>query len=213
MPRIAVLDPELTVSLSKKLTAATGIDAFVHNLEAFLVDDYHPVADAIAKEGIYKIVKNLPMSVADGENLEARGEMMLAASMGAMAFQKGLGLNHSIAHALGALFNIHHGLANAVVLAEVMKFNLGREATAQKLATLGCYFYPQIEKYTGKAVVEAIESLLKKLKLPRSLSEIGIGSDDLPKIEAYALADPLTALNPRKVAKGDVIDILKPLIK
>ena len=124
MPTIAVLDPELTVSMPRNLTAATGVDAFVHNLEAYIIDVFHPFADGIAKEGILRSFKNLPIALENGNDISARGEMLMASAMGATAFQKGLGLNHSIAHALGVFYDAHHGLANAAVLVEVLKYNL-----------------------------------------------------------------------------------------
>ena len=108
MPDIAVLDPEITLSLPQNLTAATGADAFVHNLEAYIMGTFHPFADALAKEGIYRCFKYLPIVVEDGSNIAARGEMLLASAMGATAFQKGLGINHSIAHALSVFYDTHH---------------------------------------------------------------------------------------------------------
>jgi alcohol dehydrogenase class IV len=155
----------------------------------------------------------MPQAFEHGNDIRARGQMMLAASMGATAFQKGLGVNHAIAHALGALHNIHHGLANAVVLGEVMKFNLKVKEVAQKLASIACYFYPKIKETTGVAVVQEIDSFLRRLEIPTHLSSIGITQKDLPEIEKYALSDPLAALNPRPVGTGDIVNILTPLIK
>jgi alcohol dehydrogenase class IV len=209
MPTIAVLDPQLTVSLPPKLTAATGADAFVHNLEAFIMDTYHPFADGLAKEGIYRCFKNLPIVVQNGTNLAARGEMLMASAMGATAFQKGLGINHSIAHALGVFYDTHHGLANAAILIEVMKFNLSNNKAKAKLSSIG----PLLgTKGKAEAVIAAIEKWLLSIGLPTNLKEIGIQNDQIQKIENYALTDPCCPLNPNKVEKGDVVKIIQNLL-
>ena len=124
MPDIAVLDPTLTVGLPAHITAATGMDAFTHCLEAYLVDSFHPMADAIALKGIQMIVENLPKVMDKPNNLDARGQMLLSATMGATAFQKGLGMIHSMAHPLSAQYNIHHGLANALLIKFCLEFTI-----------------------------------------------------------------------------------------
>ncbi len=209
MPDIAVLDPEVTLLLPKKLTAATGVDAFVHNLEAYLMNVFHPIADAIAKEGIYKCFKYLPIVVEDGNNVAARGEMLLASAMGATAFQKGLGINHSIAHALSVFYDTHHGLANAAVLVEVMKYNSTDEKVNKKLASLGNLLDTE---NNAESVISAIEKWLIKVGMPTDLKNIGIKEEDINGLEEYAMGDPCKPLNPKPVLAGDVTRIIKNLI-
>ena len=209
MPDIAILDPEITLSLPKGLTAATGVDAFVHNLEAYIMDVFHPFADGLAKEGIYRSFKFLPIAVEDGNNVEARGEMLMASAMGATAFQKGLGINHSIAHALSVFYNTHHGLANAAVLIEVMKYNISDEKVNKKMASLGNMLGTEND---ALAVIAAIEKWLIKVGMPTDLKEIGIKEEDIPGIEAYAMSDPCKPLNPKPVLDGDVTKIIKNLL-
>jgi alcohol dehydrogenase class IV len=209
MPTIAVLDPEITISLPPKLTAATGADAFVHNLEAYIMDTFHPFADGIARQGIYMCYKYLPEAVKNSENLRARGQMLMASAMGATAFQKGLGLNHSIAHALSIFYDTHHGLANAALLIEVMKFNLSNNTVREKLASLG----PLMKtKSDADVVIEEIEKWLHSVDLPTNLKEIGIKQSQIQAIEDYALEDPCCPLNPKKVEKGDVVEIIGKLL-
>ena len=209
MPDIAVLDPEITLSLPPKLTAATGVDAFVHNLEAYIMDNFHPFADGLAKEGIYRSFKFLPSAVEDGNNVEARGEMLMASAMGATAFQKGLGINHSIAHALSVFYDTHHGLANAAVLVEVMKYNISDEKVNKKLAALGSLLNIDND---ALAVISEIEKWLKKVGMPTDLKDIGVKVEDIDGIEEYAMGDPCRPLNPKQVLKGDVTKIIKNLL-
>ncbi len=209
MPDIAVLDPEITLSLPPKLTAATGVDAFVHNLEAYIMDNFHPFADGLAKEGIYRSFKYLPIAIQDGNNVEARGEMLMASAMGATAFQKGLGINHSIAHALSVFYDTHHGLANAAVLVEVMKYNISDEKVNAKMASLGTLLNTEND---AMSVISAIEKWLIKVGMPTDLKNIGVKEEDIPGIEAYAMSDPCKPLNPKLVLDGDVTKIIKNLL-
>lgn len=209
MPDIAILDPEITLSLPAKLTAATGVDAFVHNLEAYIMDVFHPFADGLAKEGIYRSFKFLPIAVENGNNIEARGEMLMASAMGATAFQKGLGINHSIAHALSVFYNTHHGLANAAVLVEVMKYNIADEKVNTKMAALGSLLGTE---NNALSVISKIEEWLIKVGMPTDLKDIGIKKEDIEGIEEYALGDPCRPLNPRQVIKGDVKQIIENLL-
>jgi alcohol dehydrogenase class IV len=141
--------------------------------------------------------------------MAARGEMLMASAMGATAFQKGLGINHSIAHALGVYYDTHHGLANAAILVEVMKYNLSDNKVKAKLASIG----PLLEtKSDAEAVIAAIEKWLLSIDLPTNLKEMRIQKDHIQKIEDYALTDPCCALNPKKVEKGDVVRIIENLL-
>ncbi|MEN8122461.1 MAG: iron-containing alcohol dehydrogenase, partial [Bacteroidota bacterium] len=205
MPDIAVLDPEITLSLPAGLTAATGVDAFVHNLEAYIMDNFHPFADGLAKEGIYRAFKYLPIAFENGNDIAARGEMLMASAMGATAFQKGLGINHSIAHALSVFYDTHHGLANAAVLVEVMKYNIKDEKVREKMAALGSLLNTEND---AMAVILAIEAWLKELGMPTDLKGIGIKEEDIAGIEEYAMGDPCRPLNPKTVLKGDVTQII-----
>ncbi|MEN8187729.1 MAG: iron-containing alcohol dehydrogenase [Bacteroidota bacterium] len=209
MPDIAVLDPLITVSLPSKLTAATGVDAFVHSLEAYIMETYHPMADAIAKEAMEMCVKNLEIAVNKGSDIIARGNMLMASAMGAIAFQKGLGLNHAIAHGLGVFYDMHHGLANAVVLTEVMKYNISRESTRKRYASLGSIFGVEND---ADSVIEAVGEWLKSVGIDVSLTDLNVEESQFQKLEEYALADPCCPLNPKEVEKGDVVRILNKLI-
>ena len=209
MPDIAILDPEITLSLPKHLTAATGVDAFVHNLEAYIMDNFHPFADALAKEAIELCFNYLPIAVEDGNNMAARGNMLMASAMGATAFQKGLGINHSIAHALSVFYDTHHGLANAAVLVEVMKYNITDEKVKNKLAALGTIFNTDND---ALAVISEIDKWLKKVGMPTDLKNIGVKVEDISGIEAYAMGDPCKPLNPKPVLDGDVTTIIKNLL-
>lgn len=206
MPDIAVLDPLITLSLPPHLTAATGIDAFVHNLEAYIVETYHPMADGMAKEAMGMCYKNLANAVSTGSDVIARGNMLMASAMGAIAFQKGLGVNHSIAHALGVFYDMHHGLANAIVLTEVMRYNISKNSIREKYASLGLIFGVAND---AEAVIDAIDAWLVSVQLNKKLSDLGVGSDKFEELEAYALKDPCCPLNPKKVEKGDVVGILE----
>lgn len=209
MPDIAVLDPEITLSLPAGLTAATGVDAFVHNLEAYIMDNFHPFADGLAKEGIYRAFKYLPIAVENGNDVPARGEMLMASAMGATAFQKGLGINHSIAHALSVFYDTHHGLANAAVLVEVMRYNIKDEKVKAKMAALGSLLGTEND---AMVVIDTIEAWLKKLNMPTDLKAIGIEEEDIAGIEEYAMGDPCRPLNPMTVVSGDVTKIIRKLM-
>ena len=209
MPTIAVLDPDLTVSMPAKLTAATGVDAFVHNLEAYIIDAFHPFADGIAKQGIAMCVEYLPIAVKNGKDISARGNMLMASAMGATAFQKGLGLNHSIAHALGVLFDTHHGLANAAILLQVMKYNAADAHVNKKLASLGSVFNTE---NNADAVLAKMEEWLVALDMPVTLEGLNIEKERVQEIEDYALKDPCCPLNPRKVQKGDVVNLITQIL-
>jgi 4-hydroxybutyrate dehydrogenase len=209
MPDIAVLDPDLTVSLPAELTAATGVDAFVHCIEPFEIPSFNPVADGIAREAMCRIYKQLTIALENPKDISARGEMLVASAMGATAFQKGLGINHSIAHALGAIYDMHHGLANSAVMIEVLKYNCTVKAVAEKIASLGSTL--NVEN-TCDAVIEALERWLVSLQVPTDLKKLNLKEKDLQAIEDYVFEDPCFSSNPKKVEKGDIIGILKKVI-
>ena len=200
LPSIVILDPVLTVDLSPRLTAATGMDALAHNLEAFCAPGFHPMADGIAIEGIKLIKKSLLIAVKDGNNLEARLDLLTAASMGSTAFQKGLGAIHSLSHPVNAQFNVHHGLSNAIFMPYVLTFN--KDVIEKKIVSLCNYL--NIKK-DFDSFVDWIMGLRKDLKIPNKLSEVlDEKKFDLDKLSQMALEDPSTGTNPKKLSKSDM---------
>ena len=200
LPSIVILDPCLTIDLSPRLTAATGMDALAHNLEAFCAPGFHPMADGIALEGMRLIKKSLLNAVNDGENITARLDMMVAASMGSTAFQKGLGAIHSLSHPVNAQFNIHHGLSNAIFMPYVLTFN--KEDIEKKIVLICNYL--NIEK-NFNSFIDWIMKLRKDLKIPHKLSEVlDEKKFDLNKFSQMALDDPSTGTNPKKLSKSDM---------
>ena len=200
LPSIVILDPCLTIDLSPRLTAATGMDALAHNLEAFCAPGFHPMADGIALEGMRLIKKSLLTAVTDGKNITARLDMMVAASMGSTAFQKGLGAIHSLSHPVNAQFNIHHGLSNAIFMPYVLTFN--KEDIEKKIILICNYL--NIEK-NFNSFIDWIMKLRKDLKIPHKLSEVlDEKKFDLNKFSQMALDDPSTGTNPKKLSKSDM---------
>jgi len=201
LPTLTILDPELTVGLPPFLTAATGMDAFAHNLEAYCASSYHPMADGIALEGMWLIKKWLIIAVNEGENLEARGNMLTASSMGATAFQKGLGAIHSLSHPVNSVFNIHHGLSNAVFMPYVLTFN--RSVIENKIAKLSEYL--ELKEASFNSFVDWVLDLREKIKIPHKLSDCSkITDEDIEKLAPMALDDPCTPENPKKTSLDDM---------
>ena len=197
LPSIVILDPTLTVSLPPKLTAATGMDALAHNLEAYCAPGYHPMADGIALEGMRLINKWLLETVKNGSNLEARMNMLTAASMGSTAFQKGLGAIHSLSHPVNALNNIHHGLSNAIFMPYVLTFN--KEVIEDKIITICNYL--ELEDRSFDGFINWVLELRKKLDMPHKLSEVIQEKDlQLDRLSKMALDDPSTSTNPKKMS-------------
>jgi alcohol dehydrogenase class IV len=192
MPRIVISDAELSVGLPRSVTAATGMDAFVHCFEAFCAPGFHPIADGVALEGMRLIQRYLPRACKDGGDIEARAHMLAAASMGATAFQKGLGGVHAIAHPVGSWFNTHHGLTNAVILPYVMTFN--RHAIADKAELIGRVLHLPVEGFDG--LLAWVLEFRRELAIPHALSEIGVSADKAPLIGREAEIDPSAAGNP-----------------
>jgi alcohol dehydrogenase class IV len=201
LPSIVILDPLLTVGLPSQITAATGMDALAHNLEAYCAPGFHPMADGIALEGMKLIKKWLLEAVNNGSNIEARMNMLTAASMGSTAFQKGLGAIHSLSHPVNALNNIHHGLSNAIFMPYVLTFN--KEAIENKIIRVCEYL--EIEEKSFDGFLKWILDLRKKLNIPHKLSEVIKEEDlELDRLSKMALNDPSTGGNPKKLTEKDM---------
>ncbi len=200
LPSIVILDPMLTIDLSPRLTAATGMDALAHNLEAFCAPGFHPMADGIAIEGMKLVKKSLLKAVNDGKDINARADLLAAASMGSTAFQKGLGAIHSLSHPINAQFNVHHGLSNAIFMPYVLTFN--KALIKDRIISICDYL--ELEK-NFESFLNWILDLRKKLNIPHKLSEVieekKINLDNLSKM---ALEDPSTATNPKKMTIDDM---------
>ncbi|WP_457588744.1 iron-containing alcohol dehydrogenase [Ensifer canadensis] len=191
LPAVTICDPELTVGMPKVITAGTGMDAFAHCLEAYSSPFYHPMSAGIALEGMRLVREYLPRAYKDGTDIEARANMMSAAAMGAVAFQKGLGAIHSLSHPVGAIYNTHHGMTNAVVMPPVLRFN--RPAIEDKIVRAAAYlgisggfdgFYDYVLK------------LREELGVPDKLSALGVGTDRIDEMSEMAIVDPTAGGNP-----------------
>ena len=200
LPSIVILDPVLTVDLSPRLTAATGMDALAHNLEAFCAPGFHPMADGIAIEGMKLIKKSLLIAVKNGKDLEARRNLLVAASMGSTAFQKGLGAIHSLSHPINSQFNVHHGLSNAIFMPYVLTFN--KSLIEKRIVTICDYL--NLDK-NFDSFLNWILDLRKDLNIPHKLSDVVDESNiDIDKLSQMALDDPSTATNPKKMTIDDM---------
>jgi len=200
LPSVVILDPVLTINLSPRLTAATGMDALAHNLEAFCALGFHPMADGIAIEGMKLIKKSLIKAVNDGKDLEARADLLAAASMGSTAFQKGLGAIHSLSHPINAQFNVHHGLSNAIFMPYVLTFN----KTLIEDRIISICDYLNLEK-SFQSFLNWVLDLRKELNIPHKLSEIiDVKKINLDQLSKMALEDPSTATNPKKMTIDDM---------
>ena len=201
LPSIVILDPLLTISLPPDITAATGMDALAHNFEAYCAPGYHPMADGIALEGIRIINNWLLAAVEDGSNIEARMNMLTAASMGSTAFQKGLGAIHSLSHPVNALNNIHHGLSNAIFMPYVLTFN--KDVIEKKIIKICEYL--EFQNKTFDEFLNWTLSLRKKLNIPHKLSDvIELEKIDIDRLSKMALDDPSTNGNPKKLSLEDM---------
>ena len=201
LPSIVILDPVLTVGLPSKITAATGMDALSHNLEAYCAPGYHPMADGIALEGMKLINKWLLEAVNNGSNIEARMNMLTAASMGSTAFQKGLGAIHSLSHPVNSQFNIHHGLSNAIFMPYVLTFN--KDVIENKILKICDYLELGDKSFDG--FINWVIELRKKLDMPHKLSEVINEKDlQLDRLSKMALEDPSTGGNPKKLTEADM---------
>ena len=200
LPSIVILDPKLTLELSPRLTAATGMDALAHNLEAFCAPNYHPMAEGIALEGMKLIKKSLVVAFKDGGNVEARQNLLTASSMGSTAFQKGLGAIHSLSHPINAQYNIHHGLSNAIFMPYVLTFN--KNSIEKKIISI-CDYLNLDKKFDS--FLEWILNLRKELAIPHKLSDVmDCSKINLDELSLMAYEDPSTIGNPRKIDKDDL---------
>lgn len=192
LPGQVILDPELTINLPPHLTAATGMDALSHNLEALCSPAWHPMATGIAMEGIRLVHDFLPVAVSDGRNIEARMHMLAASSMGATAFQKGLGAMHALAHPLGAVYDAHHGLLNAILMPYVLQAN--ETAIAPVITRAAAYLGLERKGFNG--FLDWVLALRSSIGIPDSLAMIGIDDGQIARISAMAVEDPSGAGNP-----------------
>jgi alcohol dehydrogenase len=192
MPGIVILDPELTIGLPKFITAATGIDALSHCLEAYCAPGFHPMADGVALEGMRLIKQYLPRAVANGSDIDARGNMLVAASMGATAFQKGLGGMHALAHPIGALYDTHHGATNGVLMPYVLAFN--KRAIEERIGRLAAYLDLPSHSFSG--FLDWVLALRAEIAIPHSLDGLKPGIDRFDEIAQMAEKDPSAGGNP-----------------
>ena len=198
LARIVFADPMLTLGLPPFITAATGMDALTHNLEAYLAKGFHPLCDGIALEGISLINESIKDAV-NKPDLGSRSQMMIASLMGAVAFQKGLGVVHSLAHPMSSLLDTHHGLANAVNLPYGMKFNIkNNEEKFENIAGA-----MKLKKKNGKAVVKHLFDLNKKIGLPKKLAKVGVKDEHIETLSDLAIADFAHPNNPKPVTRED----------
>lgn len=210
MPKIAVLEPALTVNLPQSITVATGLDAFTHNLEAYLAPGFHPMADGIALQGVELILENLPLVYKSGDDLEARGKMLMAATMGAAAFQKGLGMIHSMAHPLSSECGLHHGLANAVVLPTCIEFieksDLNK-AQRNRLDKIQQLFHER--GIAAESLSQSCRKFFSALGLQFGLARHGVKREQLAKLSKKAFLDPCHANNIIAVTEKDFATVFE----
>jgi alcohol dehydrogenase class IV len=207
IPSVAIADPELTLDLSPKLTAGTGLDALTHNVEAYLALGYHPLCDAIALAGTRLANRHLAKVVDQGKDLEARSHMMMAAIMGAVAFQKGLGAVHSLAHPLSSIAGLHHGTANGILLPHVLEFNRATsECRLRDLAeAMDLPAAHQSISEGASAAIDRVRRLLKEVGIPERLSAYGITRQMIPSLAKKSMKDGCHLLNPRPCTESDML--------
>jgi alcohol dehydrogenase len=191
MPRVAILDPELTVGLPPKLTAATGMDAMAHCVESYCAPFYHPLAAGVALEGLRLVKENLARAVKKGTDIDARGHMLMASAMGATAFQRGLGAIHALSHPFGGLYDAHHGTLNGIIMPYVVKAN--RRKIEREIERAAAYLGIK-GGFTG--FLKWILALRKEIGIPHRLADIGIDTKRLDEVAAMAVKDPSAGGNP-----------------
>ena len=203
-PIEVILDPQLTLELPKNLTACTGVDALVHAIEAYVIDDFHPLCDAVALEGLRLIYPNLPIVYRDPSNLIARGKMLVGSCLAGISFLKGLGFVHAISHMVGAEFDTQHGLTNAIVLPSVLRFN---EKVISKKVPIMCQAM-NLKNNDFDYFYQSVCELLNKLEIPKNLGDIGIKDSSLDSLSKKALKDSAFATNPRTATLQEMKDII-----
>lgn len=207
IPSVAIADPELTLGMPPKITAGTGLDALTHNVEAYLSLGYHPMCDAIALAGTRLAVRHLATAVHRGSDLAARIHMMMAAIMGAVAFQKGLGAVHSLAHPLSSIAGLHHGTTNGILMPTVLEFN--RATSEDRLRDLAVAMELDVHgkstAVAASAAIERIRRLLKEVDIPDRLSAFGITRQMVPALAKKAMEDACRLLNPRPCTEADMV--------
>ena len=204
-PSLALLDPELTLGLPSNLTAWTGADAMIHSIEGYCVPGFHPLCDGAALESLNLISKSLITAVEEPNNLEARGAMLVASCLGGVSFIKGLGLVHAIAHMVGAEFNTHHGLTNAIILPAVLRYNLpDMEEKVMRMAQA-----MQYKDHTVNHFIESMEKILDRIEIPKGLNEIGVPEDCIERISEKSMIDTAFGTNPRSATLDDVRELVK----
>ena len=202
-PSKAILDPELTLELPRTLTAWTGADAMIHSIEGYCVPGFHPLCDGAALQSLSLISENLILAVDEPDNIKARGAMLVASCLGGIAFLKGLGLVHAISHMVGAEFDTHHGLTNAIVLPVITRFNFPQlEGKVQKMSSA-----MQYDDHTIDAFISNIDEILDRIEIPKNLSEIGVPMDCVERISEKSMKDSAFATNPR-IASLEEMNVL-----
>ena len=206
LARLVILDPELTTGLPPRLTAATGLDALTHCIESFTSPVFHPLCDGVALEGIHLIVEALPRAFRNGHDLDARGKMLVAAAMGAVAFQKDLGATHSLAHPLSSLCGMHHGTANAVCLPAVMEFNAQHKPGLYRRVGVaaGLDVLKAGEPEADRRTIGFVRGLIREVGLGDGLRALGVNDSQLDELADQAFADPCHATNPVPVTREDL---------
>ncbi len=207
LPAVVISDPELTAGMPPAITAGTGMDAFAHCLEAYSSPFFHPMSQGIALEGLRLVKEYLPRAYKDGNDMEARAQMLIAGSMGAVAFQKGLGAVHALSHPVGALYNTHHGTTNAVCIPAVLKLN--RPAIEERIDRAAAYLGISGGFDGFAAFVQALNS---ELGIPKRLAEMGVGTDRIDEMTAMALEDPSAGGNPVKLTTENTKALFEAVI-
>ena len=208
-PSIAILDPELTLGLPRTLTAWTGADAMIHAIEGYCVPGFHPLCDGAALQSLSLVSDNLTLAVDEPDNIKARGAMLVASCLGGIAFLKGLGLVHAISHMVGAEFDTHHGLTNAIVLPVVTRYNFPElEGKVQRMSSAMHY-----EDSSVEAFISNLDELLNQIEIPKSLDDIGVPIDCVERISEKAMKDSAFATNPRIASLEEMNQLVYKSIK
>jgi alcohol dehydrogenase class IV len=211
MANIALLDPGITLGMPSALTAATGMDAITHGIEAYVATKYHPIAEGVALQALRMLSANIQQVYHNGEDVNARGEMLLGSCMAAFSFQKGLGAVHSLAHQLSTDAPIPHGVANAILLPPVMEFNFSHasEKYGEVARALGINTTGMDSNEAGRAAIDKIREFNTELNMPVGLGAAGLDRGKIPKLAADAMLDHCHKFNPRKCTEGDMLALFE----